>query len=71
MKDSAVNYHSSLYPNTKVLNKVHPLLNTREISEILSTTEKKEQIQLCTLTMQKKGGLSFQQPPTITLTGCE
>lgn len=34
MKDIAiVNYHSSLYPGTKVLSKGHPLMNTREISE--------------------------------------
>lgn len=42
MNDSMVNYHGLLYPSTKVLNKGHPLLNTREVSEILTTAEKDE-----------------------------
>lgn len=66
-----VNYHGSLYPSTKVLNKVHPLLNIREISEILSSAEKKEQMQLCTLTMHKRGGAWCSASLTIILTGCE
>lgn len=62
MNDSVVNYHGSLYCSTKVLNKGHSLLNTREVSEILSTAEKDEQMQLCTLTMQKKGSFGIQHP---------
>lgn len=70
LNDSVVDYHGSLYCSTKVLycstkvplNKGHSLLNTREVSEILPTAEKDEQMQLCTLTMQKKGGLGIQHP---------
>lgn len=62
MKDTVCQLPWFTLSCTKVLNKVHPLLNTREISEILSTAEKKEQIELCTLAIQKKGGLGFSNP---------